>query len=296
MQTSDTKKINQASLLIALSGMLYGFLGYLGTNILHDNMSISAMLFWRFFIAGIWMMLFAVKSYRAKKVEMSLGLFLFIFLLGAIGYAGSSGFYFVASQSIGTGLAMVIFFSYPIAVMAISALTRKHEFSLDTLITLFLMVLGLILLRDSSSHSFSMPGLGFAILSALCYAGYMLGTKVFSSKAIDANILTTIVCFSCAAMYLMTALATHGFSFPHTGHSISYLLFFGILSTALPIQLMLKGLKYVSSTRASIISVLEPLVTLIVGMALLHESVSSLQLCGGMLILSSAVLVQFQKI
>jgi drug/metabolite transporter (DMT)-like permease len=47
--------------------------------------------------------------------------------------------------------------------------------------------------------------------------------------------------------------------------------------------------------RASIISVLEPLVTVVVGIILLNESISNVQLIGGLLILSSALVVQFQK-
>lgn len=45
----------KAALLIALLRILYGFMGYFGINILKENFSADAMLFWRFFIAGLWM-------------------------------------------------------------------------------------------------------------------------------------------------------------------------------------------------------------------------------------------------
>jgi drug/metabolite transporter (DMT)-like permease len=82
---------------------------------------------------------------------------------------------------------------------------------------------------------------------------------------------------------------------PETLKSWLYILAVGIIATALPIQLMLKGLKYISSMRASIISVVEPLVTVFVGVILLQETISYLQFIGVFVILASALLVQFQK-
>jgi drug/metabolite transporter (DMT)-like permease len=58
---------------------------------------------------------------------------------------------------------------------------------------------------------------------------------------------------------------------------------------------MLEGLKYISSLRASIISVLEPLVTVVLGVILLNESISNLQILGSCLILGSTLLVQFNR-
>ncbi len=45
---NTTQKILFASFLVAISGILYGFIGYLGTNLLRADMSVSTMLFWRF--------------------------------------------------------------------------------------------------------------------------------------------------------------------------------------------------------------------------------------------------------
>ncbi len=290
--------MTHASLLIALSGVLYGFLGYLGTYMVNDNMSISCMLFWRFFVAGLWMTIFVVKdlAVREKNTLLDRSALTIMFLLSAAGYAGSSGFYFVSSQEIGTGLAMVIFFSYPIAVALHSWLVHRHKMTWQTLSTLLLMFTGLILLHDFTGQGLSFSGLLFGILSALSYALYIIGNKKFSTVAINSNILTMAVCFGCAIIFLILSLHSNDFILPQSTSAWVSLLALGILVTAVPIQLMLNGLKHVSATRASIISVLEPLVTVIVGLIFLNESVTNLQFIGGFLILSSAIFIQFQKI
>lgn len=295
---ADYRKIFQASLLIALSGILYGFLGYFGTGILRENTSISTMLFWRFFIAGCWMILFIIKKNPTEQVvisPISPYALLIMFFIGAIGYAGSAGFYFIATQYIGTGLAMVIFFSYPIVVALFSWMVQRKQLNLGTVFALLIMMIGLFLLQNSTKYSFSVIGIVFGIIAAICYAFYLIGSKKFSSIIINSNILTIMVCFGCAFIFLTMAVSTGSFVFPNSIKNWIYLLVLGILVTALPIQLMLEGLKHVSAMRASIISVLEPLVTVFVGILLLDEAISYSQALGSFLILGSALLVQFQS-
>ena len=293
----DHKNIVKASLLIALSGVLYGFLGYLGTSVLRENISISNMLFWRFFIAGSWILLFVLIKYiklgEVKVINMRT--ILMMFSLGAIGYAGSSGFYFIASEYTGTGLAMVMFFSYPIIVAVMSWGMHKQRLSMQTMMMLLVMMLGFFLLKDSAEQQIDLLGIVFGVIASFCYAIYVVGSKRVTSISMDSNVLTTIVCFGCATVFLLLALASHSFVLPASLKGWGYLLAFGILATAVPIQLMLEGLKYVSSMRASIISVIEPLITVFVGILLLDESISKIQVIGAMIILSSALFVQLQK-
>jgi len=295
--TKTDNKIFQASLLVAASGILYGFLGFLGTTILQDNISIATMLFWRFVLAGSWIIFCVFKNTSSSKMAHFLDkrTLFFMFILGAIGYAGSSVFYFIASQYTGTGLAMVIFFSYPIIVALSSWLIQKKSFNKGILLTLMMMMIGFILLQDFSTNQVNITGIFFGVIAAVCYAFYVIGSKHITSQPVDENVLTAIVCFGCAFIFLLLSVSSNSFILPTSIKTWVYLIALGILATALPIQLMLKGLKYVSSMRASIISVLEPLVTVLVGIVLLDESISHLQLIGAVIILSSALLVQFQK-
>ncbi len=190
---------------------------------------------------------------------------------------------------------MVIFFSYPIIVALASWIKNRESMNAASFLSLISMVIGIFLLQDFSTHQFNIIGILFGMLAAICYASYVMGSKHISSPKVNSNVLTTIVCLGCACIFLLLSLLSHDFVFPHSIESCLTLLAFGILATALPIQLMLEGLKYISSMRASIISVLEPLVTVFVGVMLLDESISMLQILGISIILISAVLVQFKR-
>ena len=290
------KPIGAASLLTALSAILYGFLGYLGISLVQHHLSINDMQFWRFFVASLWLAGFAAWDCRRTAIAnvsgRSLGA---LFLLGAIVYAGSSEFYFIACQAIGTGLAMVVFFSYPVMIALSSWLFGNQGMQATTLVILAIMMAGLLCLHGTSVQSLSLTGIAFSVVAAACYAFYVVLSKQFSVTSIPSSLLSFVVCLGCACSFLVLSLHTGHIDLPATLQDGLYVVLLGVLATALPIQLMLVGLKYISSMRASIISVLEPLVTVVVGALLLNENFSLLQVFGGVLILGSALLIQFQK-
>lgn len=289
--------IIQASLLVALSGVLYGLMGFLGSKVIAGQVDISSMLFWRFFIAGLWTIPFIIKN-KAHHALFSIDKkqLWFVLLLGPMAYAGGSGFYFMACAYMSTGLSMVIFFSYPFIIALFAWLTRKYRFNLATFLLLVCMSIGFFLLQASTNDPLSMMGVFLSFAAAASYALYIIGSKKYSSHAIDSNILTMLISFGAALIFMTFALTQQGYiATPQSAQSWGYLLSLGILVTALPIQLMLEGLKKISSMRASIISVLEPVVTVFVGILLLNESLSLTQFFGVAIILGSAIMVQFQR-
>lgn len=287
----------KATLLVALSATLYGFLAYLGTELIRANLSIENMLFWRFFIASIWMLGFYIihKRKTFKKDFPGVRHLLPIFLLGVIGYSGSCGFYFLATQFTGTGLAMVIFFSYPMMVAILVWLTDRRAISSSLVLALIAITFGLFLLKGRSTQNISIVGIAYALLAALSYALYVYGTK-WTLKTIDSGLSTIVVCVSCAITFLLITLGTHTFVIAHTAHVWVYIVALSIFATAIPIQLMLEGLKAINPIHASVLSVLEPLVTVCVGIVLLGETISVIQAMGCLIILMSALAIQFQHI
>jgi drug/metabolite transporter (DMT)-like permease len=144
-------------------------------------------------------------------------------------------------------------------------------------------------------EGFNIAGMLFAILGAACYAIYIFLANNPAMRNMDSAWLTFLLSIGCAALFLVYSLLTHSFIIPTTLQTWFYCLLLSVLATALPIQLMLKGLQRISSMRAAMISVLEPLMTVFIGILLLSEMLSGLQFLGCGLLLMSALLVQFTK-
>lgn len=281
--------------LVALSAILYGFLGYLGTQLLKENFSVSAMLFWRFFIATVWILSFSVlKGPQTRQGQQQRRALLKPFLLGAFFYGGGSALFFIACRHTGTGLAMVIFFCHPLFVALLVWLRDKRDLNKFTLLSLALILLGLILLKGRDENALSLIGIACAMGAALCYALYVFNSKKILSQ-FSPEACTAIVCFSSALVFFILATATGTFAWPNASASLFYILALGIIATALPIQLLLKGLQVVGPVKASILSVLEPVMTLVIGVVLLHELISPLQTLGILVILLGALTAQFSR-
>ncbi|OGT31030.1 MAG: hypothetical protein A3E87_06380 [Gammaproteobacteria bacterium RIFCSPHIGHO2_12_FULL_35_23] len=286
---TSTKKLS-AIFKIALSASLYGCLGYLGTVLLHNQMSTPAMLFWRFSIASLWMLPFLFKGMNIIK-STNKSMLLIIFIFGGICYSGCSGFYFLASQRIGTGFAMVIYFLYPVLIILFTWLFEREVISFGMFCAVIGVLIGLILLKGHSAHELNSLGIVFALLSAISYAAYVYGGQ-YIARLLPSHLLTLVVCLGCSFLFLLLAVLTHTWSYPVNLKMWTAAISLGVFSTALPIQLLLDGMKTIHSTKASMLSVLEPTVTVLLGVVLLRESFSFLQLIGVAIILISALAVQ----
>lgn len=281
--------------LVALSATLYGFLGYLGTQLLKTNFSVSSMLFWRFLIATIGMIMFGLYQARhSLPAPMRFTALIKPFILGALFYSGGSALFFMACQHTGTGLAMVIFFSYPLFVALFLWINNYRSINRYTLISLGTIMLGLSLLKGPDTNPLSLMGISLGVGAAICYAIYVFNSKKILTQ-LPAEIFTTLVCFSCAMVFFALAYTTHSFTWPTNLKSWCYIFAIGILATALPIQLLLKGMQVIGRVKACILSVIEPVVTLLIGVLLLGEAISPLQTLGVLVVMLGAIFVQFSR-
>lgn len=285
----------QGALLVALSGMLYGVIAYFGTQLIHHHFTVPTMLFWRFFIATLWMAMSMLITKKKFYLELSQQPALIkTAVLAAIYYSTASALYFLSSLYIGTGLAMVIFFSFPVFVTLFAYLLSDWQMNKYAFCSLIAVIVGLFLLKGKGATLLNPLGILFALLAALCYAVYMHGSQ-HNAKKMDSRLLTLATCLGNSLIFFIIAILTHQFLIPNSFNEWVWAITLGVFATALPIQLLLDGLKYISPVKASILSVLEPTVTVIMGLILLNETISSLQTVGVVIVLLGALFIQFEK-
>lgn len=282
--------------LVITAGVLYGFIGFFGVRLFQEHLTVLNVLFWRFFIASLWMVLCSV-AWKKKKSEVAIDRknMAKTMLFGTISYSLGTLFYLVACQSIGTGLSMVVFFSFPVFVVLFSWMRGDWRMNRYGIGALFAIMMGLFLLKDTANGSVvNFTGLIFAGLAAFAYAVYIYGNRNSANK-MDPNQLTLLICLGNAVFFLIAASTTHTLVIPESLHAWFYVVMLGVVATALPIQLMFAGLRYLNPVKASILSVSEPVMTVLVGFLLLGETISIFQFMGVLIILSGAILIQFER-
>ncbi len=286
MKLLSTQKLG--SLYAISSGFCYGLVGYFGISIVDAGFSVSTMLFWRFFVAAIFMAILLIPQYKQlfSLDRQSTK----VFLYGMLFYGTSTTFYFIASQYIGTGLAMVILFTFPAMVMIINMVVYKASIRKMYYVAFAMIVLGMTLLVKPENFSFDLYGVALGILSAFLYACYISATKHIT---IPPKLSTFMVAAGCMCTSLVFAIGEGDFGVPNDFVSWSNIFGMGLICTAIPILLLMQGFKYISSEKASMLSVLEPVFVVLFGILLLGEEISRGELFGIVVILSGALLTLF---
>ena len=285
-------KEHRGSIYAILSGLLYGLLGYFGVSIMRESLSVTNMLFWRFLLAslviGLFMVLSRQQITRGFYRDMAVA-----FFNGALFYGLSAMLYFMACPYIGSGLAMVIFFTFPVWVTLFNFALYKQKIAGTYYLVLFAMVAGLFFLMDFHDMALNLMGILLSLASALAYAFYIVSSKKIVS--LPSSVATLMVCLGCALAFLCYSLVNNSLSLPSSFMVWRNILGIAILSTAIPIVLLLRSLNYINSEKAAILSVMEPVSVVIFGVILLHEPMKLQYVAGIGIILGAAMLTLFHK-
>ncbi len=276
----------------ALSGLFYGTIGYFGVRLSEIGLSVSDLLFWRFGFSCVLifpLLLLQWNQIRGSSIRaISLSI-----LLGTALYGFGTSLYFESIKYIGTGLGMVVFFSYPAMVILLSLIFHHQRPSQSTIFALALIIAGCMFIALGKNDGFSADlwGISLAAASGLGYALYIVISKS-TLTAMPPLASTFWVCFGSALTFVLeAALNNHSLYWPTSSYVWFTIIAFALIGTVLPIFLFLMGMKYISANQASIISVIEPISVLLVGVFVLNESITGTQLAGAAIILSSAGLV-----
>ena len=276
-------------IFVILSGAFYGFMSYFGISLIHAGFSVSSMLFWRFAFSSLF--LFLMLAPRLKTTKPPLNVMLKAASIGSIFYASSSAFYFMACEYINSGLAMVIFFIYPGLVAVLNWLLYKAKITKIYLLSFILITIGIISLADLSSTKVNVFGILLAILSGLAYAVYLiLSKKQFAILSPLVGSLTVSI-GSTVIFFALSMFDRGNVMIPYDLASWMYCIGNGFISTALPMFLMLIGLKHINSTKASILSVSEPVFTVTCGCLLLEEVLSIQEIIGIITVLTGSLII-----
>ncbi len=284
--------IAKGSLFCIFSGLLYSPIGYFGMSVIDANISISNMLFWRYFISSIFT--FIVMLPQIRIIQIDYKSLMYPFFIGMIFYGSFSYVYFLSSEYIGSGLAMVIFFIYPAIVIIINNIFHKFRIGIIYYFSISIIILGLIFLIDMEDVKFDLYGIFLSLISAVGYAAYIVLSKK-QMQNITPLLSTLMVSLGSAISCLFVALFEGSFMVPDSEEIWKNMLGLAIICTSIPILFLLEGMKYVKSERASILSVLEPVGVFIIGVTVLKEHVTIMQTIGVIIILAGAMLVQLDK-
>jgi drug/metabolite transporter (DMT)-like permease len=286
-------------LLALVSAACFGTLAIFGKIATEVGLDTTTLLTYRFLIGTVFIWLGLVLSGRARLLPgRECGTALGLGLL----YAIFTGFYFWGLLFIPAGLTGLVFYTYPVYVYVLAVGILGESVSRYKLGALVVALSGMTLIVGADVGAVDTVGVGLIVLAALGIAGYIVGSRA-ALDSIESDILAGTAMLATTTFFFVFGIASGRLGSPDqivTGdiaHPVGldqWLVVLGIASvgTALPIFLYLIALNRIEASHASVLGTAEPLVTVVLGIVVLGESLTPILVVGGVLILAGVVVVQ----
>jgi len=276
------------TLLVLCSAAGFGTLGVLGIVAGNTGLSIPTILFFRFGLATV--LVWAILGVRGELQLLS-GRNLHVGIaLGAVGYAGMSGFYFLGLEFMTAGMVAIVLYTYPAFVFVLAAMFLDEPVGRRNLVALIAALGGVALITGADPAAADPRGVGIVLAAAVIYASYITVSRT-TLDDVSAPTLTAHVMPAAAFSFLLIGLATDTLAMPEGVVAWGSVLGIAVLATAVPIFTFFAGLSRIGAGSAAILSTLEPVVTVVLGVLFLAEPVSSVVVIGGTLVVAGVILV-----
>jgi drug/metabolite transporter (DMT)-like permease len=276
------------------SAAAFGAMGVFGKLAYDEGATVGTLLAARFVLAAALFWLFlawsgrvgSLRSLTARDAGLALA-------LGAIGYGAQAGGYFAALERLDASLLSLLVYTFPVMVTVTAIALGREPASPRTAGALVLASAGLVLvLAGAAAGALDAVGSALGLGAAVVYSAYILISQGVAER-MGPLALGTLVCTGAAATLTLTGLA--GGDLDPGGVSATGFLWLAglaLVSTVGAIALFFAGLRRVGPAAASILSTLEPIVTVALAFAIFGESLGPAQLAGGALVLLAVLAVR----
>lgn len=274
--------------LILLAAIGFGTIGIFGKLGFDAGLNNPTILTFRFLIATVFLTAFLWFTGRGEVVT---GKPLYIATGLGIAYALLAAGFFWGLVYITAGLASITLYTFPIYVYLISVVLLGERLTGLKLIAIVLAIGGVLAIVGLDVGNIDLRGIVLVSLAAMAYAIYTTGSRVAVAD-IDADVLATVAIGVSAAVFLLYGLISGTVFLPAGIDQWGVILGLALFGTAIPIVLFVHGLELIEASRASIVAMAEPPVTVILGVVLLGEILTIGILIGGTMILIGILLIQ----
>ncbi|MDD9150092.1 DMT family transporter [Sporolactobacillus sp. CQH2019] len=215
-----------------------------------------------------------------------------LLLLSTLGYTATIFTLYLSYKYISAGVATSLHYLYPVLVMLLGYLMyRKKRPQVYKCCALLMSLIGIYLIADRGGGDFSLKGVGLAISSAAFFAIYVLSINYPQLKKLDSLMLAFYDCLMTTIISLAVLVVQAKWPPKITLKGLYYTGLISFFCTVLALLVFIEGVKIIGSVSASILSTLEPVVSLVSGIIVLHEPITWYTSLGCILIITSVILI-----
>lgn len=271
--------------LTILSAIIFGFTPILAKITYNIGSNGITLAFFRhlFVIPILFLMIKLLKiNYKISLEQLKK-----ITLVGVIGNAFTVAMLYTSYSYIQVGSATVLHFLYPMFVSLICFFYYKEQLSKAVRICLAIASIGILFFIEGGNASFI--GLFLALFSGITFAYYIVGVEKLGLQTINPYVLNFYFAIVIAITLLIIGIISNQLvlSLPMKAYGYSFII--AILTSTIGIICLQQGIKHLGATTASILSMFEPVTSVIFGIIILHEQLTIVKAIGCLIILGAVI-------
>ena len=267
-------QLNFAVLIISTSGTLGRYI----------DLSVPVIIFLRAFIGGSFLYIFC----KWKKLSFKINVkdYKTIFFSGVL--MGMHWItYFISLKLSSVAIGMLSVFTYPIITSFLEPIMLNSKFKKSNLLLGLMVLIGIYFLApEISMKNDQFIAVGFGVFSALCYSIRNIYMKAKSSEY-EGSILMV---YQLIIVSVLLSPVFYFYDVNGLGASLPAILILALLTTAIGHTLFVYSFRNFSISAASIISGVQPIYGIIIGMIVLGEYPGVRTIIGGAVILGTVLI------
>ena len=234
-----------------------------------------------------------IVIYQGQSLRLNKSQCLDVFKVGFFGNTLTIVMLYSSYEYIGVGSATVLHFLYPLFVVCMNFILYHQKLNKQQLCCLALAIIGIFCFMDSSSSS--LIGALLAILSGVFFAYYMVGMNHSSIRYMSPYVFNFyLVLMNSIVIFILAFLLGRVSILPLQAYILSGVV--AVLTSLIGVVLLQKGIYCLGASLTAILSTLEPITSIVVGVVWLNESLTLLKIIGCILVLlSTFILVKAQN-
>ena len=231
---------------------------------------------------------------RPRDLRVSLKDVPFLAVFGVFGLAMVHYTYFKTISLTNVSTAILLEYLAPVLVLLVGVLFMKHKFTWWLPVGVALSVGGCALVVGAVGGEglvVSPAGIGWGLLSAVFFAAYSLMGTVAVTRFSPYTTLVWGLGFASAfwLVVLKPGVVIGVFADPKAAAAIGFI---AVVGTIVPFAAFLTALRHIAPTNATVTSTVEPVIAGVGAYLLFGESLTVVQVLGGLMVLAAIAVVQ----
>lgn len=281
------KNLIKGYLFAVLSAVIYGCMPLMVKNIYADGVNPFTLVFLRNFLSLIPL---GILAYREKKtLKIPVRLLPSVGLIAALGCCATPILLFTSYRFIASGTATVIHFAYPAIVIIGEFLFLRKKVHCGSLLSVLLCVVGVSMFYAPGA-ALNLTGGLLALLSGVTFASYVILLSRFDSSKTSGFLFTFYIALVSAVICFAVCLVTDSLSFPVTVLGWGLCVLLSLLVTTGAVVLFQQAAFLIGGERVSILSTLEPITSVVVGVIVFNETMGLRTVIGIVFVIAASIL------